>query len=409
MRDVNGEISGILGIYEDITTHKQAEESLRQINRALKTLSSVNRALVHAQNEEELWQEVCRTIVEDSGYLLAWIGYAQNDEAKSVRPMALHAVKPGYVEGIHVSWDDMPEGHGPTGRAIRFGKSQFIQDIGHDPAMAPWQKKALAYGYRASIALPLIENDKPFGALTIYAGERDAFNADELSLLEELAADLSFGIHMQHMGAERDLIRSEHQHTLEKMQEGLVEAVEAIAATVEMRDPYTAGHQRHVAELAVAIAGKLGMDEQRTQGIFLAGIVHDLGKISIPAEILSYPGRLNEMQLMLVRSHSQVGFDILKDVHFPWPIAQVVLQHHERLDGSGYPQGLKGEEILLEARIISVADVVESMASHRPYRAGLGLETALAEISEKRGTQFDAEVVDACISLFHEDGYTLPS
>lgn len=409
LRDANGEVSGLLGIYEDITTEKKAQESLYHLNRALKSLSMVNRTLVHSKSESELWQGVCRAVVEESGYLLAWIGYAQNDDAKSVKVMASHAIKPGYAEDIHVSWGDVPEGCGPTGMAVRTGQTQYIQDIAHDPAMAPWQEKALAYGYKASIALPLIDNGKPFGALTIYAAEEGAFNAEELDLLAELAADLSYGIHMQRTGAERDQIRAEQEQTLEKMQEGLVETVEAIAATVEMRDPYTAGHQRQVADLAVAIASKMGLDEQRTQGIFLAGIVHDLGKISIPAEILSYPGRLSEMQLMLVRSHAQVGFDILKDVHFPWPIAQMVLQHHERLDGSGYPQGLKGDEILLEAQIISVADVVEAMASHRPYRAGLGLEAGLAEIKDKRGTQFNAEVVDACISLFRDDGYVLPA
>jgi len=293
--------------------------------------------------------------------------------------------------------------------AIRSGKTQYVQNIADDPAMLPWQEKALSYGYKASIALPLLEKGQTFGALTIYASEPNAFNKEAIALLEEMAGDLGYGIHMQRTAIERDQSRAEQQQTLEQMQAGLVETVEAIASTVEMRDPYTAGHQRRVAELSVAIARKLGMEEEQIQGIFLAGIVHDLGKIGIPAEILSYPGRLSELQLLIVREHSQIGFDILKDIRFPWPIAQMVLQHHERMDGSGYPQGLKGEEILREAQILSVADVVEAMATHRPYRAGLGLDAALAEINDKRGTLFEADVVDACTSLFREDGFELPT
>ncbi|MDT8375272.1 MAG: PAS domain S-box protein [Mariprofundaceae bacterium] len=408
LRADDGEVTGLLGIYEDISEEKQAQETLRHLNRTLKTLSAGNHTLVHSATEEQLLSGICRVAVEEGGYLLTWIGYARDDEAKSVKVMASHAVKPGYTENIHVSWDDVPEGRGPIGMAIRSGKTQYVQDIGHDTAMAPWQEKAQAYGYKACIALPLIENGKPFGVLAIYAAEADAFNDEEIALLEEMAEDLSYGIHTLRVAIERDQSRTEQQQTLKQMQEGLVETVEAIAATVEMRDPYTAGHQRRVAELAVAIAGKLGLDEEQIQGIFLTGIVHDLGKIGIPAEILSYPGRLNETQFMLVRQHSQIGFDILKDVRFPWPIAQMVLQHHERLDGSGYPQGLKGDAILFGAKILAVADVLEAMSSHRPYREGLGLETALAEINDQRGTQFDAEVVDACTGLFREDGYELP-
>jgi HD-GYP domain-containing protein (c-di-GMP phosphodiesterase class II) len=291
--------------------------------------------------------------------------------------------------------------------AIRTGKAQYIQDIGHDPAMAPWQEKALAYGYKASIALPLFENDKPFGALTIYAAQPNAFDAKEIALLEEMAGDLGYGIHMQRVGIERDLSQAEQKHTLVQLRESLVGTVQAIAATVEKRDPYTAGHQRRVAELAVAIARELNFPDDQVQGISMAGIIHDLGKINVPAEILSNPGKITDIEYSLIKAHPQSGYDILKDVKFPWPIADVVLQHHERLDGSGYPQGLKDEQILPEAKIIAVADVVEAMSSHRPYRAGLGIERALEEIERNRGKLYDPEVVDACIRLFREQNFRL--
>jgi response regulator RpfG family c-di-GMP phosphodiesterase len=191
-----------------------------------------------------------------------------------------------------------------------------------------------------------------------------------------------------------------------KLRASLFDSVSAIAATVEMRDPYTAGHQRRVAEIAKAIAGELGLPEQQIESIYLASVVHDVGKVRIPAEILSKPGALTELEFSLIKQHSQAGYDILKEVAFPWPISQFVLQHHERMDGSGYPLGLKGDAILLEARIISVADVIEAMASHRPYRAGQGIEAALEEIGGKRGTLYDQAIVDAALRLFREKNFS---
>ena len=187
-----------------------------------------------------------------------------------------------------------------------------------------------------------------------------------------------------------------------ELQDSLDDTVQAISIMVEMRDPYTAGHENRVAELSVAIAGEMGLPDEQIHSIHLGGMIHDLGKIQIPAEILSMPRRLTENEYNLVKGHPQAGYDILKDIDFPWPIAQMVLQHHERIDGSGYPQGLKGEAILLEARILCVADVVEAMSSHRPYRPGMGIEVALNEIKKNRGNLYDAKVVDACLKLFGE-------
>ena len=188
----------------------------------------------------------------------------------------------------------------------------------------------------------------------------------------------------------------------------LMKTVEVAMKLSEMRDPYTAGHEKRVAEIAVAISAELGFDTERQQGMRVAGYLHDIGKIIIPAEILSKPSKLNDIEYSLVKYHVQAGYDAIKDVDFPWPVAEVVFQHHERLDGTGYPRGLKGEEIIMEARILSVADVVESMSSHRPYRAELGIEKALAEIERGSGIIYDATVVDACIKLFRENGFKIP-
>jgi putative two-component system response regulator len=193
--------------------------------------------------------------------------------------------------------------------------------------------------------------------------------------------------------------------TLEKLRKAMEGTIQVISSTVEMRDPYTAGHQRRVAALVAAIAAEMGLPEDRIDGLRMAGLIHDLGKIAVPAEILSKPGRITEAEFNMIKCHPQAGYDILKDIEFPWPIAEIVYQHHERMDGSGYPRGLSGEEILMESRILCVADVVEAMASHRPYRQALGIDKALEEISSNRGILYDADVVDTCLKVFAEKGF----
>lgn len=199
------------------------------------------------------------------------------------------------------------------------------------------------------------------------------------------------------------------QESMEKLKKALDGSVHAMSIIVESRDPYTAGHQRRVADLACAIAGRIGLSEDQTDGLRMGAIIHDIGKISIPAEILSKPGELSEIEFSLVKAHPKVAYEILRSIEFPWPIAQMVLQHHERMDGSGYPSGLTGEEIITEARILSVADVVESMSSHRPYRPSLGIDKALEEISEGKGVVYDTEVAEACLCLFKEKVFEFSS
>ncbi len=183
--------------------------------------------------------------------------------------------------------------------------------------------------------------------------------------------------------------------------------VKVLTGMVELRDPYTAGHQARTADLARSMGVEMGLAPERLEGMRVAGIVHDIGKIAIPAEILSKPGKLNGNEYALIKSHPQVGYDLLKTIDFPWPVADIVYEHHERMDGTGYPRGLSGGDILLEARILAIADVVEAMSSHRPYRPALGVEKALAEITSRKGTHYDAEAVDACLTVFHDRGYML--
>ncbi|MEW6086876.1 MAG: PAS domain S-box protein [bacterium] len=195
------------------------------------------------------------------------------------------------------------------------------------------------------------------------------------------------------------------KQSYEKLRKALEQTSHALSITVEQKDPYTAGHQHRVSKLACAIARELGFDDERVTEIRIAGDLHDLGKISIPSEILTKPGKLSEIEMDLVKNHSQTGYEILKEIDFPWPIAEITLQHHERINGSGYPNGLKGEAIKIEAKIIGVADVVEAMSSHRPYRPALGINNALEEILQKRDILYDSRVVDACLKLFIEKGF----
>jgi putative nucleotidyltransferase with HDIG domain len=195
------------------------------------------------------------------------------------------------------------------------------------------------------------------------------------------------------------------QQRYEKLQIMMDDTVHAIALMVEMRDPYTAGHQRRVAKLASAIAKEMGISEEQVKWFHTAGLLHDIGKIAVPAEILSKPGKLSEYEFGIIKSHTHVGYEILKEIEFSWPVAQVAFQHHERLNGSGYPSGISDKDIILEAKIMGVADVVEAMSSHRPYRPALGADKALEEISKNRDILYDFKAVDACLKVFTEKGF----
>lgn len=383
-----------VGIFHDITESRRHEEALRRLNRALRTLSSTNHALIHATSEQRLFEQMCEIAVDIGGYAMAWVGL--RDSSGRAMPVAYAGDgAKDYLARAAASLSKADLRRGPTGTAMRTGETQINHSFAGNLALKPLRSAARKHGYRSSIALPLKENGHVFGALTIYATEQDVFDSDEVRLLEELADDTGFGI-----GALRD--REGHRAARQRLQHGLEVTVEALASTVERRDAYTAGHQREVSEIATAIARRMGLPQYAIDGLRLASIIHDVGKIQIPAEILSKPGRLTPLEFALIKEHAQAGYDIVKDIDFPWPIADIIVQHHERLDGSGYPKGLKADDILLEAKILAVADVMEAMISHRPYRAALGLDAAMAEIKSGKGLLFDPAAVDACESLFRE-------
>jgi putative nucleotidyltransferase with HDIG domain len=233
------------------------------------------------------------------------------------------------------------------------------------------------------------------GNLNLYSDKTDIFGQNEREMLEKLAAEIAYGFYILGLKKERDVALNSHRETL-------LNAIEAFVITMKKRDPYTAGHQQRVTELAVAIGENMGLDKNRIEGLRLGAMIHDIGKINVPGEILNRPGRITKHEFEIIKPHSQLGYEIIQGLNFPWPIEKMILQHHERIDGTGYPKGLMGDEIITEAKIIAVADVVEAISSHRPYRVALGIQAALAEIKNRKGSSFDSSIVDICVGLFEK-------
>ena len=270
--------------------------------------------------------------------------------------------------------------------------AEFIAPEDH-PLLAALQKEMKAGGKSfVEAEFRLVRKD---GAVVDVSGSATRATLQGKSVILAAAQDIG----------ERKKAQLEIASYIDRLEHSVQGTLEAVAHMVELRDPYTSGHERRVGDLAAAIGAELGLTEHEVKGLRLTGYVHDIGKISAPAELLVKPTRLSPIEYELIKGHSQAGHDVLSGVDFPWPVAEVILQHHERLDGSGYPRKLKGEEILPEARIIAVADVVEAMASHRPYRPALGIDAALAEIERGAGTAYDAGIAAACVRLFREKGY----
>lgn len=534
LRDKHEKIIGLLGIYEDITQSKQSELRVRRLTSLYAALSETNAAILLCNTREALFERLCKVVVDLGGMTMAWVGLTDPVTGRIV-PVESYGKGTDYLEGIVVSVNpDDSHGRGPTGTAARERRAIWLDDFANAADTLPWRQRAMQFGWTSSAALPIMQNNKPIGALTFYTTEPGGWVDQETrDLLEKMAASIGVGLDRYAADAVADTYRAtlleseqrfrtvveqaiagafiiqdgrfiyvnprlaqilshpdrdsligrspldivaakDHEAIGQKLRSfldsptrstefaftglrsdgasvdvgistakatyqqrpaiiGLMQDISdkkvaeerirryagqleqafmqmvSLATTLsEMRDAYTAGHEKRVAEIAVAIGRELGFPEDRVEGLRVGGYLHDVGKVSIPTEILSKPGRLSSAEMALIRTHAQAGFDVLKNIEFPWPVAQIALQHHERIDGSGYPNGLKGEEIILEARITAVADVVESMATHRPYRPAQGLDKALAEIERGAGSIYDPLVAAACLRLFREKGYQLP-
>jgi PAS domain S-box-containing protein len=352
MFDASGVFKGYRGVGMDITERKHAEEELRAA------------------------EEQFRGLVEQS---IAGIYIIQDDEFAYVNPR-------------------FAEIRGFASAEELIGRANLSLVAEKDRGTVSENNRRLLAGETRNISYGFTALRKDGSTVEVGANAARATHNGRPAIIG-LLQDIS----------EKKRAEEEIRRYVEQLKNAFMSTVEIATTLSEMRDPYTAGHERRVSEIAVAIGAELGLDERQQEGLRVAGHLHDIGKITIPAEILSKPGKLSAIEFQLVQGHAEASYDVLKAVEFPWPVAQVALQHHERMDGSGYPHGLKGEAIMLEARIMAVADVIEAMSGHRPYRAALGIDKALAEIERGRGSAYDANIADACLRLFREKGYQLPA
>jgi PAS domain S-box-containing protein len=392
-----GQYMGRLTHFRDITSLRQQEIRTQKTNSLLQAIRQIDEYLLKAGSDKDLYHFVCNQLKDMESFTAAWIVLKSPNH--DLVAAGWSGLDEETLNAYSARWDNSERGRGMLGTAVRENRPYVVNDLAADPRLSPWralQQKAQA---RSAATFPLASEDEVIGGLMIYSGEINRFDAETVNLLADVARNI--GIVVRSLKLDHKL-----KATLESLKKTLDGTVEAISGLVEYRDPYTAGHERRVARLAKAIGESMSLPEKKLEGLRVAGYIHDLGKISIPAEILSKPGRLTAVEMQLVQQHAQTGYDILKHLEFPWPIAQTVLQHHERLDGSGYPYHLKGDAIILEARIVAVADVVEAISSHRPYRAALGLDFALSEIRKNRGALYDPQVADTCLSLFQNRAFS---
>jgi PAS domain S-box-containing protein len=342
-----GKAAGVITVMRDVTTRKRAEEALRESEEELEAIFNEVRDGIILLDLTGKIIKINKRVTEVTGYTEKYIVGKRFNFFKNFHPSSIAKMTAAFIKAA-------------AGQLVT-----PFEVIGYTKT----GEKRVGEIYGSLLK----KKDKSVGVLVVMTDITDRKQAEE-----------------------------ELRESFERLRGSLESTVRALASTVEMRDSYTAGHQRRMADLACAIAEEMGLPDEQIQGIHFAGLIHDIGKINIPSEILNRPGKLTAIENAFFKDHPQAGYGVLKTVEFPWPVAQTVLQHHERMDGSGYPQGLSGAEIILEARVLSVADAVEAMASHRPYRPAHGIEKALEEISQYKGTRYDPEVVNACLRLFEK-------
>jgi PAS domain S-box-containing protein len=399
MRTDSGEISGVVSIFHDITLQRNDIEELRQRTWALEAIAFCNNAVSEAENEDQIWSDACVALTSDDKFGLVWVGWAEHTLDKNVKLLASAGKAQEALKDFRASWGDDEFGKGPTGRAIRLNQTQAGSDITNQLDTSAHRFSVRDFGIESYLAVPIRIDHRAVGVMMVCAYDIEAFTTVTIKLFEDLVNNITLGVEsLIHRQAHLNVVEAQRQQSV-KLERSLEDALTAIAATLEQRDPYTAGHQKQVANLAVMIGKELALNDYSLRGLYLAGIVHDLGKIQIPSEILTKPSRLSSEEFNLVKLHPEVGYNILKPIDFPWPIAVIVRQHHEYLNGSGYPLGLTAEKIILESKILTVADIVESMSADRPYRPALGIDSAIQEIEKLSGVKLDESVVKACVSV----------
>ena len=370
-RGVNGVVSSYADVTDAVRTHRNLDVSL--------AVSQIARSV---ERDVDYLDQLCLALVHRGHFPLTFL---TRDLARDTQIAHAAGLVHELREVVAASPAAARAAHGLTGIAARAGETQVANHALRDPRLAPWHQPLAALGLRAMIAIPFATAGAPL-VLHVLSHHEDEFDETTVRGLEAVVREMELG--MDHVAAS------------ERLREAFDGTLAALAEVSEARDPYNAGHQRGVGALGEAIARQLGLDRASAALVRQAGEVADVGKVAVPAEVLTRPGALSALELALIQGHCEIGSQILRHAQLPWPIADVALAHHERLDGSGYPRGLTGDDIIVPARIIAVADTVEAMTHHRPYRPARTLDEALAEITEGAGTRYDADVVEACRAVF---------
>ena len=383
----------------DISNRVKIERFNNELNMMYKIILLCNQVLLHETTVTALIEQMCKILISTGGFLACWVSHAVCESESLIKPIAAEGIDKDYFIKLNKAIESNVN-QGLVATAIRLNKLFICQDLENEEQDSNEREYVHNKGYASVAVIPIQSLKKIPYVLVVYGQNPQDLSEDIIVLLKNLAGDIAFGI--DNLDAQ-----AAHLSLIEQVEHSLNNTIVAIASMVEQRDPYTAGHQRRVADLAEAIATDMGLSPGQVKGIRMAAVVHDIGKIHVPAEILSKPTTLSEAEFEIIKTHPTAGWEVLKNIDFPWPVAEIVYQHHERLDGSGYPRGLKGDDILLEARIVMVADVVDAMSEFRPYRPALGILPALQEIMKQRGILFDEHVVNTCLKLFLEKNYQI--
>jgi len=393
LKTKDNRVIGVLSMVEDITERTKMEEEIHLVR-------SLTLGISIAEDFSSALKITLRNICESTGWVYgeAWV---IDRETQSLVCSPAYYCATVELEDFRAKSElfSFPLEKGLPGKVWASRQSLWMTNVTEDPAFIR-ASLAREFGLKAAVGIPIVANGDVLAVMNFFLDkQRDQDNAF-VNFLSTIATTL--GLLFQRKHAE-DALRVNYQ----KLKKMLEDTTNVLSSSVQTRDPYTAGHQKRVASIACSIAKEMELPSNTIEGIRVSGLLHDIGKLSVPIEILSKPGKISGFEFNIIKAHASLGCELLRTVDYPWPVADIVLQHHERWDGSGYPQGLKNGEILLEARILAVADAVEAMASHRPYRPALGIDKAREEIINNKGVLFDPDVVDACVRLFAEKGFKL--
>jgi putative nucleotidyltransferase with HDIG domain len=376
-------VSQVVTVIHDITARKRDE----QIKSALYAISNEANAAQDLHGLFQLIHKHLGMIINARNFFVA-----MKNKTDGVFSLA-------YVVDEHSDFKSLPEGKTLTSYVIEHNRSLLVTDSDIAQMKRAGHIDAMTVPIKVWLGVPLRLKDEVIGVLAVQNyHDSTAFTRKDLEMLEFVSEQVAGAV-------ERKKIDEEMKLNFQKLKKTSTSIIFTMAKILELRDPYTAGHQQRVARLASAIAREMGLSEEQVDGIFMASLIHDIGKIYVPAEILNRPAKLNDTEMELVKTHPSIGYDIVKEIDFDQPVDRIVVQHHERMNGSGYPDGISEKDIILEARILAVADVVEAMASHRPYRPALSIDEALEEIDRYRNSLYDDHVVDACLKVFRANDF----